>query len=149
MTEIDLAAENACLRARVEDLIDRVITAETGRTDAADLQRELDELRRTWADIPTTEDAIAKLREWVPDYEVGAAMVAMPVAMARKLLAAVGGPYAWGESVTWARGRILVPLCRGEETVADLELDEAGAEVLAAMLADAASADEPMQTTEA
>lgn len=74
---------------RIDRLTGRVVTAETGRTDAADLQRELDEMRRAWADTPTTVDAIAKLREWVPDYEIGASMVAMPVAMARKLLAAL------------------------------------------------------------
>ncbi len=91
MTEPDLAAENARLRARVNELTDRVIAAETSRTDAADLQRELDEMRRAWAGEPATLDAVAKLREWVPDYEAGAMMVAMPVAMARKLLDALEG----------------------------------------------------------
>lgn len=71
---------------RIDTLTDRVITTETARTDAADLQRELDEMRRVWADTPTTEAAVAKLREWVPDYEDGAMMVAMPVATARRLL---------------------------------------------------------------
>lgn len=46
--------------------------------------------------------------------------------------------YAWGESVTWNRGRILVPLNRDGETVADLVLDEDAAGTLAAMLDDAA-----------
>lgn len=46
--------------------------------------------------------------------------------------------YAWGESVTWNQGRILVPLNRDGETVADLVLDEDAAGTLAAMLDDAA-----------
>lgn len=46
--------------------------------------------------------------------------------------------YAWGESVTWNQGRILVPLNRDNETVADLVLDEDAAGTLAAMLDDAA-----------
>lgn len=46
--------------------------------------------------------------------------------------------YAWGESVTWNQGRILVPLNRDNETVADLVLDEDDAGTLAAMLDDAA-----------
>lgn len=50
--------------------------------------------------------------------------------------------YAWGESVTWNQGRILVPLNRDDQTVADLVLDEDAAGTLAAMLADAASATE-------
>jgi hypothetical protein len=83
----DLAAENARLRARIEELTDRVIAAETGRVDAADLQRENTELRRALADTPTTEAAIGRLREWCPDYDPGASYVAMPVTMARKLLA--------------------------------------------------------------
>lgn len=49
--------------------------------------------------------------------------------------------YAWGESVTWNNGRILVPLNRDDQTVADLELDEDAAGTLAAMLDDAASPD--------
>jgi len=40
--------------------------------------------------------------------------------------------------VTWNNGRILVPLNTDGETVADLELDESAAGVLAAMLTDAA-----------
>jgi hypothetical protein len=110
-TEPGLAEENARLRAHVEELTDRVIAAETGRTDAADLQRELDEMRRTWADAPTTEDAIAKLRAWIPDYEAGATMVAMPVAMARKLLAALEAPDEdeeyWDAVASQARGEAL------------------------------------------
>ncbi len=43
------------------------------------------DLRRQLADAPTSEAAVAKLREWVPDYEAGATHVAMPVATARKL----------------------------------------------------------------
>lgn len=46
--------------------------------------------------------------------------------------------YAWGESVTWSAGRILVPLNFGDATVADLELDGDGARTLADMLADVA-----------
>lgn len=46
--------------------------------------------------------------------------------------------YAWGESVTWNQGRILVPLNRDNQTVADLVLDEDAAGTLAAMLDDAA-----------
>lgn len=46
--------------------------------------------------------------------------------------------YAWGESVTWNNGRILVPLNRDDQTVADLVLDEDAAGTLAAMLDDAA-----------
>lgn len=46
--------------------------------------------------------------------------------------------YARGESVTWNRGHILVPLNRDGETVADLVLDEDAAGTLAAMLNDAA-----------
>lgn len=49
--------------------------------------------------------------------------------------------YAWGESVTWNQGRILVPLNRDNETVADLVLDEDAAGTLAAMLEDAAGPD--------
>ena len=45
--------------------------------------------------------------------------------------------FAWGESVTWHAGRVLVPLNRGGDTVADLELDEGSARLLADMLADA------------
>jgi len=48
--------------------------------------------------------------------------------------AALDGPYTWGESVTWTAGRILVPLNRDGASVADLELDEAGARELAAHL---------------
>jgi len=47
--------------------------------------------------------------------------------------------YAWGESVTWNNGRILVPLNSGGESVADLELDEGSADLLADMLKDAAA----------
>lgn len=46
--------------------------------------------------------------------------------------------YQWGESVTWNRGRILVPLNLDDVTFADLELDENSAGVLADMLTDAA-----------
>jgi hypothetical protein len=46
--------------------------------------------------------------------------------------------YAWGESVTWNTGRVLVPLNRDDATVANLELDEGSARVLADMLTDAA-----------
>lgn len=46
--------------------------------------------------------------------------------------------YAWGESVTWNQGRILVPLTRDDQTVADLVLDEDAAGTLSAMLDDAA-----------
>lgn len=35
--------------------------------------------------------------------------------------------YAWGESVTWNQGRVLVPLNRDDQTVADLRLTEAQA----------------------
>ena len=41
------------------------------------------------ANRPATKAAIAQLREWVPDYDPGATHVAMPVATARKLLAAL------------------------------------------------------------
>lgn len=47
--------------------------------------------------------------------------------------------YTWGESVTWTTGRILVPLNAGDQTTADMELDEAGALLLADMLKDAAA----------
>lgn len=50
---------------------------------------EAEELRRQLADTPTTQAAIAQLRAWVPDYDPGATHVAMPVATARKLLAAL------------------------------------------------------------
>lgn len=60
----------------VMDLIEPVLT-------------EAEELRRQLADTPTTQAAIAQLRAWVPDYDPGATHVAMPVATARKLLAAL------------------------------------------------------------
>lgn len=84
----DLLAEVDRLLAEVEKLTDRVIAAETNRVDAADLQRENDELRRALAET-TSEAAIAKLREWtaggVHPYEPGASYVAMPTAMACKI----------------------------------------------------------------
>ena len=73
-------------REKVDSLTDRVITAEENSQDTADLEAENAELRRQLADAPTTNAAIERLREWVPDYEVGATHVAMPVATARKLL---------------------------------------------------------------
>lgn len=51
--------------------------------------------------------------------------------------------YAWGESVTWSNGRILVPLNLADAAVADLELDEDGARTLADMLTDAARSRPP------
>jgi hypothetical protein len=51
--------------------------------------------------------------------------------------------YAWGESVTWSSGRILVPLNLADATVADMELDEDGARTLAEMLTDAARSRPP------
>jgi hypothetical protein len=51
--------------------------------------------------------------------------------------------YAWGESVTWSNGCILVPLNLADATVADMELDEDGARTLADMLTDAARSRPP------
>lgn len=86
-----LAAENAELRAKLDQLAKRVIAAEEKNQDDAELARENADLRRQLADAPTSEAAAAKLREWVPDYEVGATHVAMPVATARKLLDRIAG----------------------------------------------------------
>lgn len=83
-------AENEELRKRVEELTDRVIAESTNRVDAGDLQRENTELRKLLADAPTSEAAIAKLREWSAssghEYGPGAVYIAMSVAMARKIL---------------------------------------------------------------
>lgn len=73
------------------DTADRRLLLRMYDQDIAELDAENAELRRALADTPTTEAAIAKLREWVPDYEVdeagmGASYVAMPVATARRLL---------------------------------------------------------------
>jgi plasmid stabilization system protein ParE len=81
-----IATGNAELRARLDQLTDRVVTAEEKNQDDTGLARENTELRRQLADTPTSEAAVAKLREWVPDYEAGASHIAMPVATARKLL---------------------------------------------------------------
>lgn len=87
----DLAAENARLRAKIQELTDRVITNIEARSDAEDLQRELDNMRRQWAGVPTTDEAITWLRDLVrefsPHYETGAITVAMPAATAMKLVA--------------------------------------------------------------
>lgn len=55
--------------------------------------------------------------------------------------------YRWGESATWNRGRILVPLNHAERNVADLELDEGSASTLAAMLMDLVRSRPPACTT--
>lgn len=71
---------------KIDRLAIRTIAAEERVQDDADLRAENAELRRQLADTPTTEAAIAKLREWAPDYAAGATHVAMPVVMARRLL---------------------------------------------------------------
>lgn len=84
-----LLTEHDRLNLLVGKLTDRVIAAEDHQYDAAELARENTELRRQLADTPSTEAAIGKLREWIPDYEAGDTHVAMPTATARKLLAAI------------------------------------------------------------
>jgi hypothetical protein len=90
MTEPDLATENTQLRAKIAELTDRVIAESTNRVDAADLQRENNELRKLLAEGATSDAAIAKLREWTAGshhtYEPGAIQIAMPVTMACKII---------------------------------------------------------------
>lgn len=86
-TEPDLAAENARLRALVDQLSVRVIAAEDNRADAADLKAENADLRKALAGTTSTPEAVTQLRAWVPDYCDGASYVAMPAVMAKKLLA--------------------------------------------------------------
>lgn len=82
--------EIARLRAKLEELTDRVCADIHTKSDNEDLRRELDAMRREWAAVPTAEEATAKLRnqmrEWFPKYEVGAIQVAMPAAVAMRLL---------------------------------------------------------------
>lgn len=94
MTNAGQLSEVEQLKARIAELTDRVIAAESSNVAAADLARENAELRKQLAAAPTTEAAVAQLREWVPDYQIGATHVAMPVAMAWKLLAAIDGKEA-------------------------------------------------------
>lgn len=84
-----LIAENRRLATRIAELEGRVLADIDAKGDAEDLRRQNASLREACAGTDTTEGAIAKLREWVPNYEVGAGFVAMPVAMAQKLLAAL------------------------------------------------------------
>jgi hypothetical protein len=85
------------LDARVTELEDRVIATGWDKTDAEDLRRENSDLRRMLADAPTSEAAIAKLREWSshsgPDreWQPGAMQIAMPAAMASKILNEIDG----------------------------------------------------------
>lgn len=50
--------------------------------------------------------------------------------------------YAWGESITWTDGQILVHLNHDGDDAADLEVDRDDAELLATMLLDAAGRSE-------
>lgn len=88
------------------------------------------------ADCTRCHEAMARavhdIRTPTPDDMTGASIVVDPLGLPR---------YAWGESVTWNQGRILVPLNRDDETVADLLLDENQADLLADMLKDAAARD--------
>lgn len=90
-TTTDLAAENTRLRAKIQELTDRVIANIEARSDAEDLQRELNAMRTQWAAVPTTDEAITWLRDLVrefsPRYEIGAISVSMPAATAMKLVA--------------------------------------------------------------
>jgi hypothetical protein len=122
------AIENERLRAKINELTDRVIAESTNRVDAGDLKRENADLRKRLAEAPTGEAAVAKLREWNAsagfgkEWITGDAFVAMSTAMASKIIDEIGALESSRDQAATREHDLLAERDEARETAATLLL---------------------------